>query len=266
MTFAERYGPWALVVGASDGLGAALATQLARRGVHLVLTARRRTLLDGVAHGLRSAHGIETITVPADAGHADGLNDILHAVNGVDVGLVICNAASAPVGAFLDLTTGQLDATLDLNCRSAARLAHAMGPRLVARGRGGFVLVGSLAGLQGSALVAQYAATKAYLRVLAEGLWAEWKPLGVDVLACCPGLVRTPTYEASAPARSRLAPAPMPPDTVARQALDALGRRPVLIPGLANRYGARVLGLLPRRAVIAVVSSQTRAMYSAGGR
>ena len=124
------------------------------------------------------------------------------------------------------------------------------------------MLLGSVASMQGTALVAQYAATKAYLRVLAEGLWSELKPLGVDVLACCPGLVQTPTYAAGAPMKSRLAPAPMTPETVARHTFDALRRQPVLFAGLANRLGVLALAFLPRRTAIALVSSQTRAMYA----
>jgi short-subunit dehydrogenase len=261
MTFAMRYGPWALVVGASDGLGAAFADELAARGVNVVLAARRATMLDDVALRLRTDHGIDTRVVAVDVAAPDGVSRIVEAIESLDIGLLVCNPASGPIGPFLELTPEQLDATLELNCRSAARLTHAIGPRLVARGRGGIVLLGSVASMQGTALVAQYAATKAYLRVLAEGLWSELKPLGVDVLACCPGLVRTPTYEAGAPSKSRLAPAPMTPRAVARQTFDTLGRQPVLFAGLANRLGVLALKFLPRRTAITLVSSQTRAMY-----
>jgi short-subunit dehydrogenase len=261
MTFAARYGPWALVVGASDGLGAAFAGELASRGVNVVLAARRGKLLDEVARQLRTAHGIETRVATADVAAPDGVSRIVSAIDGLNIGLLVCNPASGPIGPFLAMTPDQLDATLEVNCRSAARLAHTIGPQLVTRGRGGIVLLGSVASMQGTALVAQYAATKAYLRVLAEGLWEELKPAGVDVLACCPGLVRTPTFEAGAPSKSRLTPAPMTPAAVARQTFDALGRQPVLFAGLANRLGVVALKFLPRRTVIALVSSQTRAMY-----
>jgi short-subunit dehydrogenase len=261
MTFAQRYGPWALVVGASDGLGAAFADELARRGVNVILAARRQPLLDEVAARLRTDHGIETQVVPVDLAQPDATTTIVAAIGNRDVGLLVCNAAISSIGPFLAQPPDLLDTVIDVNVRSATRLARSLGPALVDRGRGGIVLLGSVASMQGVALVAEYAATKAYLRTLAEGLWSELKPHGVDVLACCPGLVRTPTWEAGAPRPSRLAPAPMTASAVARRTFAALGRTPVVVPGLGNRFGVLALKFLPRRAVLALVSSQTRAMY-----
>jgi short-subunit dehydrogenase len=252
----SRYGPWALVVGASDGIGKAFAQQLAAAGLNVALVARRAEPLAAVAGGL----GVETRVIAVDATDTEA---VLRGVEGLDIGLLVCNAALAPVGPFLSLTPQQVDGVLDLNCRTAARLVHAIGPRLVRRGRGGIVLLSSMAALQGAALVAHYAATKAYLRTLAEGLWVELRPLGVDVLACCPGLVRTPTFLNSAPAApSRLVPPAAEPGEVARVALAALGRKPVVIPGWRNRLGAFVAQrLLPRRSAVVAASGQTRAMY-----
>jgi uncharacterized protein len=250
-----RYGPWALVVGASDGLGAAFSRQLADRGLNLVLVARRPGPLEELAAGLPT----RTRVLAADAGTTAGLAAIAAAEE--EIGLLVCNAALAPIAPFLDLTPEHHDAILDLNCRAASRLAYAYGRRFVGRGRGGIVLVSSLASQQGSALVAHYAATKAYLRVLAEGLWAELRPRGVDALACCPGLVRTPTYEREHPTPPRLVPPPMEPEDVARAALRALGRRPVVVPGWRNRLTAALSRPLPRRLVVALASSQTAAIY-----
>jgi short-subunit dehydrogenase len=260
-TVRARYGPWALVVGASDGIGAAFARALADRGLNVVLIGRREPLLAQLAERLRTAHGVSTRVAALDAAASDGVAAVLAAAAGLDCGLLVCNAALAPVGPFLELTPGQLDGVLDLNCRLAAHLSHAFGGRLARRGRGGIVLLSSMAGQQGTALVAHYAATKAYLRVLAEGLWAELGPSGVDVLACCPGLVRTPTFERSGPAPAgRLVPPPMSPDQVVREALAALGRRPVLIPGRRNRLTALVAQrLLSRRAAVTLASATTRA-------
>ena len=256
-----RHGPWAVVVGASDGIGLAFAEELARRGINLVLVARRRALLEDVAGRLP----VDVRVATMDAATPDGIAAI--AGSPEDIGLVVCNAALGPVGPYLSLTPAELDAMIDLNCRSAAHLAHAFGTRLVARGRGGIVLLGSMAGNQGSALVAHYAATKAYLRVLAEGLWAEWGPLGVDVLASCPGLVRTPTYQRTgAGPAGRLVPAPMEPAAVVRETLAALGNRPVIIPGRWNRLAFAGARLLPRRRLIAAVSARTERMYRTGSR
>jgi uncharacterized protein len=257
----RQYGPRALVVGASDGIGEAFAVALAARGLDVVLVARRQALLESLARRLRTDHGVDASVVVADVATPAGLDAVIAAADGV--GLLVCNAALGPIGPFADLTPSQVDAVLDVNCRAAARLTHAIGGAMVARGRGGVILLSSMAGGQGSALVAHYAATKAYLRVLAEGLWAEWRPHGVDVLACCPGLVRTPTFTKSNLVRlGRLVPAPMSPERVARDALRALGRGPSVIPGWRNRWSASAVArLLPRSAAVRLVSRQTRAMY-----
>ncbi len=254
----DRYGPWALVVGASDGIGAAFAQRLAEGGLNLVLVARRAGPLAELAARLPT----RTRVLVADAGTPDGVAEI--AAAGEDIGLVVVNAALAPIAEFLDVPPEHHDAILNLNCRAALQLAHAYGSRFVDRGGGGLILMSSMASEQSSALVAHYAATKAYLRVLAEGLWVELRPYGVDVLACCPGLVRTPTYEATNPQPPWLIPPPLEPSDVARAALKALGRRPVAIPGWRSRVAAAVSRPLPRGLVVRLASSQTRAIYADG--
>jgi short-subunit dehydrogenase len=256
----DRYGPWALVAGASDGIGASFALALAARGLDVLLVARRPAPLDRLAQTIRSRHGVATRTLVADLSTVDGLRAVSESTE--EIGLLVCNAALAPITDFADLSCDQIEAMLNLNCRAAALLTHSFGRRMLDRGRGGVILLSSVASHQGSALVAHYAATKAYLRVLAEGLWYEWRPRGVDVLACCPGLVSTPTYEREHPSPGRLVPPAMDPDEVARQALARLGRRPVMVPGTRNRITAILASrAMPRRAAIALSSRQTAAMY-----
>jgi uncharacterized protein len=264
--FRARYGRWAVIVGGSDGIGAAFAAELAARGLDLVLVARRETVLDEVARRLHDTHGVEVRTLVLDAATSDAADVIARRTADLDVGLVICNAAVSPTGAFLDAPVGELDRVLDLNCRLATRLARIMGARLVERGRGGLVFLSSVAGFQGTAMVAQYAATKAYLRVLAEGLWVEFAAHGVDVVAACPGRVHTPTFDGSEPAAlrrlSRLAPPVMAAEPVVRETLAALGRGPIVIPGRLNRFAAfAATRLLPRRSAVTLASDATRSMY-----
>ena len=262
MTFPERYGPWALVVGGSDGIGAAFADQLAGRGLRLVLVARRAGPLDRYATELRDRYGVEVRTVPVDGSAPDAAEHILARTAGVDLGLLVCSAAAAPVGRFLAADPAELDRLVALNCGLPTRLAHGVGTRLAARGRGGIILLSSVASQQGSALVAPYAASKAYVRVLAEGLWLELRPSGVDVLACCPGRVATATYLDSRPGDPGLAPPVMPAAPVARAALDALGHRPVVVPGRLNALaGAVSTRLLPKRTAVTLASRALARMY-----
>ena len=264
--FRSRYGRAALVVGGSEGLGAAFAAALAARGLDLVLVARRQPPLDDLATALRSRYGSTVTTIAMDAGVPGAAELIAERVAAVDLGLLVCVAADAPVGAFLDMDIAGIDRMIDLNCRLATTLGRLIGGRLVARGRGGMIFTSSMAGLAGCASVVQYAATKSYLRVLAEGLWVELAPHGVDVLACCPGLVRTPTFERSGSVPpGRMAPPIMEPGAVVQQTLAALGRRPVVIPGRVNRLAAfATQRLLPRAATITMTSKATTAMYPDG--
>lgn len=255
-TFASRYGPWAVVAGGSQGLGRAFAESLADRGVHLVLVADDATSLDEATASL--AHRVEVVPVLADLG-ADGVDRTLAACADREVGLLVANAAVAPRGAFLDADPGELLAAIRVNVEAPVRLAHALGGPMRERGRGGIVLVSSLSSLQGTAVFSTYAATKAFLRVQAEGLWAELADGGVDALAVVPGTIDTPGLRASAP---RGGPRPESPAKVAEAALEALGRGPVAFGGLRDRAAAAVLQHgIGRRRAIRMVSRTTRRMY-----
>jgi short-subunit dehydrogenase len=163
------------------------------------------------------------------------------------------------IGPFLERPVDEHLRVVDVNCRSALALAHLLGGAMAARGRGGIVLMTSLAASQGNPLLASYAASKAFELVLAEGLWAELRGRGVDVLACRAGATRTPGYAASRPKRS--VPL-MEAEVVARGALDALGRGPVTVAGALNRVAAFAFGrLLPRRTSIQIMGRATRRLY-----
>jgi short-subunit dehydrogenase len=143
-------------------------------------------------------------------------------------------------------------------------LAHAFGGAMAGRGRGGIVLMSSLTAFQGTPLVASYGATKAFNLVLAEGLWGELRERGVDVLACCAGATLTPGYERATPpdSASGFAPKPQRPADVAREALDALGRRPLVITGRGNRIVSFVMRrIFTRRAAVAAIRREMRKRY-----
>ncbi len=265
-SFRERYGPWALIAGASEGIGAAFADEAARRGLDLVLVARRREKLEAAAQALRDAHGVTVLTVSADLGRADVLDTLDAALEGREVGLVVYNACHSVIGEFLDLSVADRLATLDVNVRGPVLLAGHFGAQMAARGRGGLVLMSSLSGFQGTAMVGIYAATKAFDTTLAEVLWEELGRKGVDVLGCVAGATLTPNFMAQTPESVRGTARPGHPEQVAREALDHLGRGPVWIPGAFNRlvhFGTR--HLLGRRAAVRLFSANTRKMYDRSG-
>jgi uncharacterized protein len=257
--FRDRYGPFALVVGASAGLGEAFARALAARGLHLLLLARRQEALDVLALDLRKRHGVEVRVEAIDVGQADLGERAVRLAGGVEVGLLVYNAAHSVIGPFLEHPLVEQLRVIDVNCRGPLVLAHLFGQAMARRGRGGLVLMTSLAGSQGGPLLASYAASKAFNLVLAEGLWAELSERGVDVIACRAGATRTPGYAASHPKKSiRL----MDPEPVVEETLRALGHRPSLVPGVLNRLAAFFLvRLLPRRLAVRVMGRATKQLY-----
>jgi short-subunit dehydrogenase len=260
---AQRYGPWAVVAGASEGIGASFSHKLAVRGMNLVLVARRADPLEKLAAELRQEHGVEVKVQPLDLGSPDAVAGMSAATEGLDIGLMIYNAAYSPIGAFLDIDVGEHLKAVDVNVYGPLRLSHYFGRRFVRRGKGGIILMSSMSGFQGTAMVANYAATKAYDMVLAEGLWYELQRHGVDVLACVAGATLTPSYESSTDRipTSGLA-RPMPPDEVTEQALLDLGQRPRGVSGRRNRFASVLLSrLLPRRAAVKMVSKETERLF-----
>ena len=264
-SFVDRYGPSALVAGASEGLGAAWAEALARRGLQLVLVARRAAPLEGLAARLRADHGVGVTALALDLGSDADLDRLFAATAAMEIGLLVHNAAASPIGCFLDVSLEDHRRVLAVNCQAAALLVHHYGRAMAGRRRGGIILMSSMSGLQGTAMVAHYAASKSYLRVLAEGLGNELRPLGVDVLAPLAGPIRTPGYLTSAPAPSLLTPTPCEPAAVVAESLAALGRGATCVPGSRDRVLALVLErVLPRGVAVDLISAVTRRMYRRG--
>lgn len=255
-TFASKYGPWAVVAGASEGLGAAFATALAEHGLHVLLLARREAHLQAVAERLRASTNAQVRTEVCDLARADLAGALEAMTSDLDVGLAVYNAAHAPIGDVLSRPVADLLQVIDVNVRGPLVFARTLAPKMVARGRGGIVLMSSLAGYQGAPRIATYAASKAFNIVLGEGLWSELRPHGVDVVVSSAGAVRTPGYAKTA---SKDAPGTLDAKVVAERTLDALGRGPVVVPGAVNRIARFVLGrMLPRRTAIDIFGRSTR--------
>lgn len=261
--FFQDYGPWALVAGASEGLGAAYAEELAKRGLNLVLVARRTALLHELADRLAKTYAVEVRTLPLDLASPGAVSRIADETKDLEVGLLVYNAAFSAVGLFLERRLDEHLREIDTNVRAPLGLVELFGRRMLQTGRGGIILMTSLSAFQGSAYISTYSATKAFNIVLAEGLWEEWRRDGVDVLACIAGAIRTPNYLASSPRKTgRFSDATILPEKVVAEALSALGQQPTVIPGAVNRLSSFVMRrLLSRRAAVRIMGSVLRGMY-----
>jgi short-subunit dehydrogenase len=206
---------------------------------------------------------VETRAIAADLSDRAHLDRIVNEICDLDLGLLVYNAGQSFIGPFWETSVEDHLKEIDVNVRGPLVLAHAIGGRLRARGRGGIVLMSSLAGFQGTALVANYAATKAFNLVLGEGLWDELRGAGVDAMVCCAGATSTPNYRKSAPSAKGSGMVPVQtPGQVAREALDYLGRGPLRITGRANRLASLLLRrVLPRKLAVQIMGQNTRKMY-----
>ena len=214
--FAEQYGPYALVAGASEGIGAAFARQIASLGVDLVLVARRAEPLEALAAEIRRQFDVDVRVAAVDLTAPDVDDQLAAATDGLDIGLLIYNAGAAHGAAdFHDLPLATAMHLVNLNCVGPVVACHRYGAAMRDRGSGGIVLVGSMAGNAGVARIATYAASKAFDQIFAEGLWAELAPHGVHVLALIAGATDTPALARSGAIRADGYP-PMDPADVAK--------------------------------------------------
>ena len=261
--FTARYGPWALIAGASVGLGAAFAAELAQQGVNLVLLARRPAPLETTAAALSAKYGISVKTISIDLAAPDAIDKIAAATREVEIGLLVYDTAYMLIGPFLEHSIDKQLRTIDVNCRGPLMLTHHFGTQMSQRKRGGIILMTSLSGMQGAPWLASYGATKAFNIVLAEGLWYELKPLGVDVMACCAGAIETPNYIASKPKGLGLfAPKPLTVQKVAHDAVGALGSTPLLIPGGGYRFSQALLErFTSRKQRMKIMAHSAKKMY-----
>lgn len=244
MTFLERYGRWAVVTGASSGIGAEFARQLAARGLSVVLVARRRDRLDALAAELAKQHGVEIRVSERDLVAPGAVDALVAEVASLDVGLLVNNAGFGLKGPFFELALSEQRRMIELNCQVPVALTHTLGRRIVDRGRGGIVFTASAAAFQGMPGTAAYAASKSFDLLLGEGLWGELHGKGVDVLTLCPGSTDT-----EGPRRTGVNPdnvPMMPVEPVVRAALRSLGKRPSVVPGGINRLAQFLTRVVPR--------------------
>lgn len=193
MTFVERYGPWAFVAGASEGVGRAFAETLAGRGLDVVLLARRKGVLDEVAGEIEQRYRVRTRVVAVDLATEDVAALVADQLSDLEIGFfVYCAGADSNFKPFLSSPLEVAESMLHRNCTVLMQLCHRLCRPMTERGRGAVVILGSGAGFAGTANMVAYAATKAFDMVFAEALWCELKPKGVDVLGLILGETDTP--------------------------------------------------------------------------
>lgn len=254
-SFPSRYGPWAVIAGASEGLGAAFADALAARGHHLVLMARRKEVLEEQAALLTKKHGVEVRLLACDLADASFVEKLQSTTAGLDVGVAVYNAAYSFIAPMLTRPLEDALRVVDVNCMGPLRFVHALAPGMVQRKRGAIVLMASVAGFQGSPTLSVYAASKAFNMVLGESLWAELRPQGVDVVTSCAGAIRTPNYQKTS---MKEAPGIMDPADVVEKTLAALGGGPIVVPGAINKLAAFFLRrVLTRKGAVELIAKST---------
>ncbi|MBI4006251.1 MAG: SDR family NAD(P)-dependent oxidoreductase [Gammaproteobacteria bacterium] len=240
--FKLRYGPWALITGASSGIGTEFAHQLAEKGLNLILVARREDRLNILARGLINKHSIEAKVVAIDLSKDDFLSRIKNSITNLEIGLLINNAGLINTGPFIDNDLNVELKLLHVNCRATLMLAHELGKQMRDRKRGGIIFLASTVAFASVPRWANYCASESYDLMLAEGLAVELKDHGVDVLALCPGFTRT-EIQTLARINDFLA---MDTGPVVRLALDKLGKSNVVVPGLFNKFASFSTRLQPR--------------------
>ncbi len=254
----NNYGPWALVTGASSGIGRELALRLAESGLNLVLVARRADKLEALKKEVESDYKVRAQVLVADLSEDKGLETTIRETRGMDIGLLVAAAGFGTSGEFLK---GQLDSEiqmLDVNCHAVLVLTHHFARLFAAQKRGGIILLSSMVGFQGVPFAAHYAATKAYVQSLGEALSLELKPHGVDVLAAAPGPVRSGFADHANMQMGKV----LTPEDVGIPILKALGRRTTVLPGFLTKFLVGSLRTLPRwgkiRVMRAVMDGMTK--------
>jgi short-subunit dehydrogenase len=266
VSFAEKYGPWAVVAGASDGVGAAFTEGLAERGVNVVLLARRQAVLDEVAAGIETRTGIQTRTVAVDLAQSGASKVVADATADLDVGfLVYCAGADPNFQPFLANPVSTAEAMIQRNCTVPVQLCHHFAPAMVERGSGGIVVFGSGAGFVGAPNMVAYGATKAFDMVFAEALWGEFHDKGVDVLGLILGKTDTPALRRLEREMGTTVTEDEPPadaatvEDVVSAAFENLSNGPTHLVGEAMRAGMQMLTSLPRNDAVQLMIAASAA-------
>lgn len=248
--FKKRFGPWAIVTGASSGIGLAIADELAAIGLNLVLVARNVDRLNVQASSYQKVNGVKTLVLPLDLETESGNASLIQAVKDLDIGLFVASAGFGTSGLFIQNDFAQERAMMRLNMESLAFLSHHFAQRFAQNKRGGLVLLSSIVAFQGVPYASNYAATKAYVQTLAEGLSIELKPHNVSVLAAAPGPVET-SFGSRANLKMNGA---LSPQDIALPILKALGKKTTVFPGTITKFLMFALSTVTRKWKVRIIA------------
>ncbi len=253
----NHYGPWAVIAGGSEGVGSAFADSLAQAGINVVLIARKSDPLEETANKVR-AHGVQVRTLSLDLLLPDAVAQIRQVTDDLEIGLLIFNAGANSYGhEFVTSELDKVQGVIDLNITRQLELAQHFGAKMKERGRGGIMLLGSLAGYLGSEQQSIYGAAKAFSRVFAEGLWLELKPFGVHVVELVLGVTRTPAMERAGLRFDIPGLNVAEAEDVAREGLEHLADGPVWIAG-GNYKAAQQRSGFPRDVMVQAAADGMR--------
>lgn len=244
--FKQKYGPWALVTGASTGIGRSISEQLAQQGLNLVAVARNQSKLEILKNDLEAKYDIQVKTISEDLSKPEASSEIAEQTVDIDIGLLVANAGIENNGPFIDNDADDESRLLALNIVSPMQLSHIFAKRFSDRGKGGILLISSLFGYQGVPYVANYSASKAYILSLGEALNVELKSLGIDVTVLSPGMTKTPMTDNMSVDFNKMPITQHAPEVVASVGLNALGKKATVVPGLINKIYAWENRFIPR--------------------
>lgn len=244
---------WGLITGASSGIGKEFAQQLAARGMHLVLTARREDLLKDLAEDLHRRHGTRTEIIVGDLADRDFAGQLHETINnkGLQIELLVNNAGAGYVGTIQDADVGRMAELVELNIRSLTELTYLYLHEMLKRQRGAIINVASVAAFQPVAYMPVYAASKAFVLHFSEALWAETRDQGVTVMALCPGTTQTDFFDSAGVGGWLKKHRSQTVDQVVKAALKGLRKkRQYFVSGWLNYWLSLAVRLAPRRLVV----------------
>jgi short-subunit dehydrogenase len=257
----DRYGEWALVAGAAEGIGEAFTMALAKKGMNLVMVDFNAEAMHILAARMKKSYPVKIIEIEQDLSEKEAWLNCMNAIRDMDCRLMIYTPAYSKIKGFLSNSPDELDKYIDLNARTPIHLVHAFISSVNDKKPAGIILMSSLAGLIGPPYSAPYAATKAFNIILGESLYSEFRQIGIDITVCCAGQTSTPTYLSSNPSAGNW-PGVMNPADVAEYALKNLGNKAICIPGWKNRVSYFLLThLFSRKTAARIVCNSMKRIY-----